>query len=102
MSQVTAEKKREYNQTYYAQSADKCKQSARKYYLEHKEEILAKRREYYKNTRETRLKQFSEWRERNPTYAKEKLTCECGCVYTRGHKNRHMNSKLHETRMNAL
>jgi len=89
------QKKQEYNKKYYKKSADKCKSSAKNYYLEHKEEILEKRKIYYSETREKRLTQFQLWREKNPTYAKEKIICDCGKEYTRGHKSRHMNSVFH-------
>ena len=91
--------RKEYNSIYYINNADKCKENAHNYYLMHRERILAKRKKQYVDTSDIRRNQYLEWRSKNPMVSKEKIECECGKMYTIGHKTRHLESKLHKKRL---
>jgi hypothetical protein len=54
------------------------------YYLKNKEQALEQAKEYYQNNKEKIL-------EKNT----QKITCECGCITTKQHLNRHKKSQKH-------
>ena len=90
----------------------------KEFYQENKAKIIAKVKEYYMNHKEERLKYCKDWNIKNKetvdeqkkeyyqqnketikAQKKEEIICECGCLTTRGHIQRHMKTKKHQTMM---
>jgi len=63
----------------------------KEHYQDNSERILEHQKQYSKENREKILEQ-----------KKEKITCECGCISTKSHLNRHRNTDKHKKKMEAL
>ena len=61
-----------------------------------REEFLQHRRNYNTAHREERLEHYQTHKEEIRQNAKEKFTCECGCVIQKTEKARHRKSKKHQ------
>jgi len=71
-----------------------------KNYNENNKQALAERCKKYIENNKQKLAEYSkEWRENNKQKIKEwkskKITCECGCLITQSHINRHKKSNKH-------
>ena len=79
------------------------KEAIQQYYEENKERILNHNKQYRKNNKEYISQKEKEYREHNKDFIKaysgEKITCECGCIVTRGHLARHKRSVKHQQLM---
>ena len=99
---LTEEQKKE----YYENNKEKIKEKGKEYRENNKEKIKERKNNFYHNNKEEILKYNKEWRENNKEQIKEwkskKVTCECGCLITRSHINRHKKSKKHLELMKHL
>lgn len=63
------------------------------------DKMLKYKKEYYINNRELLIEKQRERHNNNKTIVNqkkgEKITCECGVIFTRGHRARHLKSKWH-------
>jgi group I intron endonuclease len=59
-------------------------------------------KEYHKDNKEYIRELKSQYYQINKDYCREKLTCECGCVVTRGCLSRHRKTKKHIQLMSKL
>lgn len=93
------EQKKEY-QTQYAQEHKEQISNYQKQYREQNTEKLAEQKKIYReaNKETARLKQ-KEWKEANKDKIKAQrsqiIECQCGCTFTFGNKNRHLQTKIH-------
>jgi len=82
---------------YYSVNKQHFSQRAKYYNIEHK-------KQYYENNKEAIKEKHKQYKENNKEYLKsysgEKITCECGCIVTRGHLPRHKRSAKHDQLMN--
>ena len=76
--------KQEYMKQHYVKNKDKRLECAKQYYTENKDKILESHNQYYNQKKDKILE-----------YKKKKVTCECGCILTRGHLLRHKKTKKH-------
>ena len=81
---------------HHKEHLDECK----KIYREtHKEEKAITDKEYYEKNKEKILEKNKEYVEKNKEYLKlhyrEKIECECGCIFQRCELARHKKSKKH-------
>ena len=76
---------------YYYDNKDKILEEKKIYYEENKEQILERNKKYNENNKE----QIAEKQ-------KEKTTCECGSIFRKYDKARHLKSKKHQNYINGL
>jgi len=74
------EKRKEYYETYKKDIQEKIKE----YYEEHKEEIIQYKKEWYNNNKDKIQEKKS-----------IKITCDCGCLITKQHLERHRKTLKH-------
>jgi hypothetical protein len=78
------EQKKEYDKEYYTKNVDKIAEQTKQYYIENADKF----KEYNKIYREKNADKIKEQQ-------KEKITCECGSIFTRSNKIQHLKSKKH-------
>lgn len=88
---------------YYERNKDKIKANTRKYHNKNRDRILVQMREYRERNKDKINAQHREWYEKNrDTYnakRRQKITCECGDVVTRGGIARHIQTQRHADRL---
>ena len=62
--------------------------TCKEYHNDNREQIKEHRKQYHDKNKEY-------FKEYIKTYSVEKITCDCGCIVTRGHLRRHQRSKKH-------
>jgi hypothetical protein len=89
----------EYNKEYRANNIEKLVENYKIYYENNKEVILEKKQEYYENNKEKIEIRKKEYYENNKEIIsennKEKMTCECGCIFRKVALARHKKSQTH-------
>ena len=85
------EKRREWAKEYYEDNKEQIKAKSKQYRERNKDKLKAKKKQYRANNKE-----------RINAKKKEKFECECGSIYTHGHKARHMKSKKHQEYMDFM
>ena len=88
---------------YYEDNKEKIKEcnkeQRKKYYENNKEHIKEQKKKYHENNKEKRLEQLKQYcknnKEKIKEKAKEKVTCECGCVVRKSDLARHKKSNKH-------
>ena len=105
-SVIASRPRKEVKKEYYQNNKDFYKEYNKEYYNDNKEKLKKDKKEYYQNNKEAikeyreNNKEYSkEWRENNKEIIsekqKKKITCECGCIITKGALIRHNKSKKH-------
>jgi len=67
---------------------------------DHKEEKSEYDKEWYENNKEYMQEWKKKWYENNKKRLKEKITCDCGCIFIRNNKTQHIRSKKHQNFIN--
>lgn len=98
------EEVKEQKKQWYEEHKENTSQKQKQRYKENREHILARNKQWNENNKEKLKQQKKEYREKNREQIKEKkqqkLTCECGTIYSYGNQNRHYKSKKHINFMN--
>jgi hypothetical protein len=88
-----------YNPVYQELHKEHIKEQKKEYYQANREDTLIKNRINYEMNKEATLKQQKKYYEKNKdkrlAYSKEKITCECGCIFARNNKSDHLKSQKH-------
>ena len=88
---------------YYNDNKKQISQKHKDYHIDNQEYIREHRKQYYENNKEDIKDKNKQYKENNKEYLKsysgEKITCECGCIVTRGHLPRHKRSAKHDQLM---
>ncbi len=95
-----AERKKQYNlehkdqiaeqvKQYYTKHKDKLAEWRKQYNLEHKDQIAEYKKQYY-----------TEHKEQLAEHKKQEITCDCGCVLTKGSLPKHKRTKKHQDLLN--
>lgn len=75
------------------------------HYQDNKEAILEQKKQYHQDNKGRKKEYNKQYREANKEKIREKkskkFNCECGNTYTRGHKARHMKTKIHKAHIEA-
>tara|TARA_R110002096_G_scaffold394378_1_gene589690 strand:- start:63 stop:635 length:573 start_codon:yes stop_codon:yes gene_type:complete len=100
---ITTEEKKEHYSTLNKAYRVKHKDRLKLYYVENKDKICETASAYHVANRDAKLKYQKEYdlanRERIREYTKQKITCECGLMYSRNNARGHKRSKKHERLM---
>jgi hypothetical protein len=64
--------------------------NTKQYYLDNKEKFIEKQKQYYQLNKKRILE-----------YKKEKVTCECSAIHTRGNIAQHIKSQKHQKYLDA-
>ena len=84
---------------WYEDNKEAILERNREYYQENKEAITKQRKERYQQNKEIIAKKAKEYYEKNKEAinekSKEKITCECGTIYRKSDKARHLKTKKH-------
>lgn len=121
-----------YKQQYYQDNKDEIKEKSSNYYEHNKEKVLKRTKEYSAKNKEKIANYNKEWREKNKEKCKEyreqrkekyqeyqkdynkeykeknkerlqqKITCECGSVYSYRNKAQHKKTKKHMAYVESL
>jgi hypothetical protein len=75
---------------------EKYKEYRRNHYLENKEEIQKKRKKYNEEHKDEAIERSRKYYEVHKEEFREKVTCECGVVCSRGQLYEHRKSKTHK------
>jgi hypothetical protein len=91
------EYKKQYNTEYYTNNKDKLLEKQKQYYTNNKEELSKYYKQYYTDNKDKLLEQQKQYYmdNKDKLAKKKKVTCECGCISTRGHLSRHKKTKKH-------
>jgi hypothetical protein len=85
---------------YYSDNQEAISKKNKQHYSDNQEAILKKMKQYYYDNQEARLKQANQYNQNNREEinkkAKEKHTCQCGSIYRRADKSRHLKSNKHQ------
>ena len=73
---------------YYQNNLERYHRKQQKYRDNHKEELKERNKVYYQQNKESLLKSRSQWE-------KEKTTCICGDIVSKGWKSKHQKSQRH-------
>ncbi len=95
----TKEQMLEYQKQYYKDNKEKVSDHNKQYYIDNKEQISEQKKSY----REDNKEQISEYHKQFYKHNKNKILehysqtykCDCGKIYTLGHKARHIRSSKH-------
>ena len=96
------------NPNYDKECRDKKERSDRSkaFYHSHKEEVLEKMKEYREENKDKIKERKSKYREENKEKIKEEksiqITCDCGCIVSKGHLSRHNKSIKHLKYLDTL
>ena len=85
----------EYHKQYRIKNKEVLKQKKKQYYESNKEEINKKNIENYNNNKEKCKERNKIYHETNKEKRKEKITCECCSVVSRGNLTDHKKTKKH-------
>ena len=107
------EEYKEKKKIYYEENKDKIQEYHKKYKDEHKNEIKEKDKIYRDNNkekikiyREENKEKITKYREDNKdiinTFKREKVTCSCNAIISRGYMSDHLKSFKHISRTQAL
>jgi len=77
---------------YYQANIERYHQKQQKYRDKHKEEIKERDKVFYQQNKERLLKSRAEWQ-------KQKTTCICGDIVSKGWKSKHVKSQGHLNKM---
>jgi len=84
---------------YHEANKEQTKELKKKYYEVNKEQILEYKKEYRKDNIEKIKEQLTQYYETNKEQinekAKEKMTCECGSIFRKADKSKHVKSNKH-------
>lgn len=84
---------------YTEENREMVLQRKKEEYQRNKERYRQRKKEYYQENKEHITQQKKEYNETNKEKIRErrnkKVTCECGCTYTRSNKVNHERSKKH-------
>jgi len=98
--------KKEYLKQYREEHKDENKEYIKQYYEEHKDEIDEYQKQYREENKNKISEQKKQWYEQHKDKISEKalqkVTCECGCIVTKGNLTRHRKSKNHINLMEKL
>jgi len=84
---IAGRTKQEYNKEYHKDNKEKMQQYHKEYYNENKEKLQEYHKEFYED---------------NKDKINEKITCDCGCLVSRGHLTRHKKTNKHINIMKTL
>lgn len=84
---VLLQKKKEYRE----KNRDKINQEKKEHYMENSEELIEKSKKYY-----------NENKDKIRAYQNEKITCECGCIISRGKISNHRKTNKHLNIMKVI
>jgi hypothetical protein len=76
-------------QEYRKLNHEKINEQIKKYKEDNRELILSYHQNYYENNKEKLLNMMM-----------KKVTCDCGCIYSIGHRTRHFKTKKHLLKIN--
>tara|TARA_R110002020_G_scaffold399061_1_gene608945 strand:+ start:3551 stop:3868 length:318 start_codon:yes stop_codon:yes gene_type:complete len=93
-------------QTYYEKNKDERLKYDKEYYEKNKDKIIAYKKEWRLKNKDKQTENKRQWRLKNKDketlyrvksaeQKKQKITCECGCVVSRGNLFRHKESQKH-------
>ena len=103
------------NKEHYNDNREKILEQRKQYHQKNRDKLLEYKRQYYQDNREKKLERTKQYRQDNREkiqgYHKqhyqdnrekklEKITCECGCVVSRGALSRHFKSLKHQNFLN--
>ena len=92
-------KQKERDAKYRLENKQKRKETQAKYYIEHKEEIkeyhVKYKKEHKEEIKEREAKYYTEHKDEIKEKNREKVTCECGAIVTKGNLKRHQKSPKH-------
>ena len=100
--QDNREIKLEYQKEYRQDNRDKILEKAKQYHQDNREKILEYNKQYRQDNREKISERRKQLYQDNREKMLEKITCECGCISTKGHLSRHRNTDKHKKKMEAL
>ena len=84
---------------YQLKNKDKIKETKKEYRLKNSDKIKEIQKEYRLNNKDKAKEYQTEYKLKNKEYLKEynkvKITCECGCLVSKGNIPRHTKSKKH-------
>ena len=84
---------------YQLKNKDKIKETKKEYRLKNSDKIKEIQKEYRLNNKDKSKEYQTEYKLKNKEYLKEynkvKITCECGCLVSKGNIPRHTKSKKH-------
>ena len=86
----------------YEDNKEHIKERNLKYRQHNREKITEYNKEYRQHNCEKISEQRKQYRQHNRDKILEKTTCECGCILSRNHLNRHRNTDKHKKKMEAL
>jgi len=89
-------KVKECSKKYRENNREKVAEIQKKWYEKNKERCSQRKKEYREKNKEQIAKQRKEYYERNKDRLKEKMTCECGSIFTINSKARHFKTKKHQ------
>jgi predicted GIY-YIG superfamily endonuclease len=78
------EQKKEYNKEHYEQNKGKRLEQMKQYREQNKDKLLELNKDYYEQNKDKILEKKS-----------QQITCECGCILTKGCVGRHLKSPKH-------
>lgn len=84
MPYKTTEEKKEVRMKYAEENKEVINENKANYYKDNREKLIIKSHERYHNNKVEINKK-----------KQEKITCECGVIFTRSHRARHVKSKTH-------
>ena len=87
---------------YYDDNKERLLEKQKKYYEENKDTILERNKEYYEDNKDKILEEKKEYYKENKDKINEKMTCECGSIFRKSDKARHLKTKKHQNYINAL
>ena len=90
----------EYHKEYRKDNKEKITEQNKQYRKNNKEEIREKQRQYHQENKERVLERSKQYYQKNREKKLEKITCECGCVVSRGALSRHFKSLKHQNFLN--
>jgi hypothetical protein len=91
------EKVKEWQRRYAEENKDAISKKGKEYYQANKEEIRKKFKQYQVENREKCLEYSRNYREANREKMYVQHQCPCGGTYVERHKDRHTESKKHQT-----
>jgi hypothetical protein len=94
----------DYQKEYRKMNKEKISQNKKEYYELNKEQLSQKNKEYYELNKEQLTQYKKQYYELNKEHIsqqmKQKVTCECGCVFTKTNLERHKKSTKHAKLLN--
>ena len=80
---------------FYEEHKEQINEKQKKYHENNKEERNEYSKKYYENNKEKLNECSKKWRENNKEENKQKITCGCGAIVTKGGLSHHHKTKKH-------